>query len=302
MKQFFTVLIVCLIVSQTFAQQDPLYSQYLNNPFVLNPAYTGITNNLNLSVSYRKQWTGFDGSPATMNANGHISLMDNTMGAGLMVITDQIGSTSVNEIYGSYAYRLRLSEYNTLSFGMQIGVINFKTKNASLSIQHPDDPIYSQEISLSKSSIGSGMLMTGEKFLIGLSVPRMLKTKTQAGEFDPTLYNQHFYAMGSYTFFINERFRFRPSILAKLVSGSPASIDLNAAAILYQKYTIGILTRNFTTHGMFLQANIKDTFYLGYAIEIPTSKSVGSSFSTNEVTLGLRFNALSFHQNGISNF
>jgi type IX secretion system PorP/SprF family membrane protein len=78
MKTTLTLLALSLCVCLSLkAQQDPLYSQYLNNPFVLNPAYAGLTNNLNLSLNYRTQWAGIEGSPKTANLNGHISLAVN---------------------------------------------------------------------------------------------------------------------------------------------------------------------------------------------------------------------------------
>jgi hypothetical protein len=47
MKKIFTVLAVTLLALQAFAQQDPLYSQYLLNPLLINPAYAGLNDNLN---------------------------------------------------------------------------------------------------------------------------------------------------------------------------------------------------------------------------------------------------------------
>jgi type IX secretion system PorP/SprF family membrane protein len=52
------------------AQIDPLYAQYISNPMLINPAYAGLNNNLNAGITYRKQWAGFDGSPATYNSVG----------------------------------------------------------------------------------------------------------------------------------------------------------------------------------------------------------------------------------------
>lgn len=301
MKIIFTLLTV-LAISQVAAQQDPLYAQYTNNPFVLNPAYAGLNNNLNASLSYRQQWTGFEGSPVTINANAHTSLLNSTMGAGLMIISDQIGITSVNEVYASYVYRINITNDKKLSFGLQAGLINFKTKNADLNIQDPNDPFFSGETNETKPGIGSGIILTGEKFFIGLSVPRMLKTKTDAGEVDLTLFTQHFYAMTSYMFFVSDRIGFKPSVLAKIVEGAPASMDINAAVILNGNYTVGFLTRNFSTYGVFLQALIKKSLLLGYAMEMPTNASVGPQFFTHEITLGLRLNLLPSHTGGATSF
>ena len=98
MKKLLTLFAFFYSVS-AMAQQDPLYSQYINNLLLINPAYSGSTSDLNLSAMYRKQWVGYEGSPATFNANGHIALSNNRMGAGLIVLQDKIGSDKTSVIW-----------------------------------------------------------------------------------------------------------------------------------------------------------------------------------------------------------
>jgi type IX secretion system PorP/SprF family membrane protein len=285
------------------AQQDPLYSQYLNNPFVLNPAYAGLTNNLNLSLSYRMQWAGFEGSPKTVNANGHLSLVDNKMGVGLMVVSDQLGNSTINEVFGSYSYRITVTDDKILSFGLQAGFANYQIDNSKVNPFDAGDQLFQGNNSETKPSFGFGAILKSEKFFVGLSVPRMLRTTLETQGFQSSLYTQHYYLMGSYLFFISERIRFKPSALAKLVSGAPASVDLNASLIIHENYQAGVLTRNFNTYGIFLQALLKDSFRLGYTFEVPTGSSVGANFTSHEITLGYRLNVLSFHRNsGVLSF
>src|SRR5688572_209801 len=128
----FLLLLICVgSVVCANAQVDPLYAQYLNNPLLINPAYSGLNNNLNASVSFRKQWAGFEGSPTTFNANAHTSLFDNRMGVGLIVMKDQVGANSNTEVHATYAYRLDLGE-KYFSFGLQAGVVSFKSNNGDL--------------------------------------------------------------------------------------------------------------------------------------------------------------------------
>ena len=47
------------------AQQLSQFSQYLLNPTILNPATTGVNENINVKLSYRNQWTGFTDAPST---------------------------------------------------------------------------------------------------------------------------------------------------------------------------------------------------------------------------------------------
>ena len=295
-RRLFVLILMLTITAIGYAQQDPLYSQYINNPFVLNPAYAGLTNNLNIAVSYRQQWTGLEGGPKTFNANGHISLFDNKMGAGLMFISDRVGAATVNEAYGSYSYRIQITGDKTLSFGLQMGMVNYQFDNSKVNPANPADPLYTGW-NETKPSLGAGVILKNDKFFVGLSVPRMLKSTLSTGGMQSTLYTQHFYLMGSYLFFIADRIHLKPSALLKLVSGAPASVDLNASLIFLENYSAGVLTRNFNTYGLFLQAIVKDKFRFGYVFELPTGKSVGSNFITHEITVGFRMNALRFHDN-----
>jgi type IX secretion system PorP/SprF family membrane protein len=297
MKKIFSIILFQLVMGAIHAQQDPLYSQYLNNPFVINPAYGGLTNNLNASVSYRQQWAGFEGSPKTINFNASMSLFDNTMGAGLMVVSDQIGANTTNEVFATYSYRIQLDQTKTLSFGLQAGASNYQTDNDKLNPQNPSDPFYTGTISEFKPSFGAGVILTSDKFFLSLSVPRMLKSNFEEEGVQTTLYAQHFYGLASYLFFLSERVRFKPSALVKYVSGAPLSVDVNASVIFHENYQAGVLTRNFNTYGFFVQAFVKNSLRFGYVFELPTAKSVGTNFTTHEVTLGIRMTPLRFHSN-----
>ena len=298
-------LILIAILNVTFlsvalAQQDPLYSQYINNPMVINPAYAGLNNNLNASLTYRNQWGGFEGNPTTVNVNGHISLVDNRVGAGLLIVQDKIGNVTNTEFQAAGSYKLQLEDM-TFSFGMQAGVINFKNDASQLNLANGGDPAFTGNENLSKPNIGAGVALKSERFFVGLSVPRLLSTtfKSSMGDqFD--LYNQHYYLFGAYVFNMGTRIRLKPGILLKSVKGSPLSTDLNFNINIDQLYSAGVFTRNFNTYGIQLQALLKDQFRLGYTFEIPTASSVGAQFNTHEILLGIRMSVLSFHERSIS--
>lgn len=156
------------------AQVDPLYAQYLSNPLLINPAYSGLNNNLNVGVTYRKQWAGFEGSPTTYNVNGHTALLDNRMGVGLIVVKDNVGVNSNTEVHGTYAYRFELDE-QYLSFGLQAGFISYKSINSELNPFDANDPAFQGDQNYNKPSFGAGVILHSERYFLGLSVPRMLK-------------------------------------------------------------------------------------------------------------------------------
>lgn len=293
MKNLYLLIFVTLISVSAVAQQDPLYSQYMMNPFIINPAYAGYTTDLNASVMYRKQWAGFDGSPITMNANAHISLDKNKMGAGLIVLQDQIGSDKNTEVTFAYSYHLPLTNTMKLSFGLQGGVINYHSDYSDLQVTAGDAKF--SNISEWKPNLGAGLLLHNEKFMVGLSVPKMLKASTTVESLSTSLYNQHLYVYGAYLAQLTYRIKLKPWILMRAVSGAPLAIDYALSMKIDDSYTIGIFSRNLNTYGFLMQLNLGDNFRMGYVFELPTAKSVGTRYSTHEVTLGIRMGVLSFH-------
>src|SRR4051812_31473242 len=103
---FFGWAIAIFLAGEAFAQQDPIYAQYLNNPLIINPAYAGSNNMFNAGIQYRRQWAGLDGNPTTVNFNSHMSVYQNRVGLGLMVIQDKIGDTKNTEFSTAYSYKI----------------------------------------------------------------------------------------------------------------------------------------------------------------------------------------------------
>jgi len=291
----------CVISLSVSAQQDPLYSQYMLNPLLINPAYAGLNNNFNAMAGYRTQWAGFDGQPQTINASGHTSLVKNKVGAGLLLMNDKIGNISNTEVNASFAYKLQLNE-TVLSFGMQAGVQNFRTDYSSLNLFNPGDNAFIGGERGTRINIGAGAILKSEKFFIGLSVPRLLPTTFKNGGQEFELYNQHAYLMAGYVHYLNEHIRLKPSVLLRGVGGAPASMDLAFNINFNAIHTAGLFTRNFNTYGVLLQTFLKEKYRFGYVYEMPTNKSVGAQFSTHEIMLGIQLSVFSFHERSLSNF
>lgn len=295
-----------LAISKLQAQNDPLYAQYLNNPLLINPAYTGLNNNFNMSVTYRKQWAGFDGSPVTANVSTHTSLFNNKMGVGLVLLQDKIGNSNNTEIQGTYSYKIGFND-KYLSFGLQGGVLNFRSNDVMLNPYDKNDAVFMQNQNITRPSFGAGIILKSDRFFIGLSVPRMLKATgtfvdSASNTFEAKLYQQHFYATVAYVFYLSERLRLKPSILVKSVKGAPVSIDYQANVILDEKYILGLYTRNLNSIGALLQFKFTKGYRFGYAYEIPLNNSVGTQFNTHEISLGLNLSVFSSHDTFLSNF
>lgn len=279
------------------AQQDPLYSQYFNNPMLINPAFAGSNERLYLGVADRSQWTGIDGGPQTFNFNGHIALMNNRLGAGALFIQDKTGNTK-NNLYGAtFAYRIKMPTA-TLSFGMQVGAIQYASNTDGLLIKNPD-PLFSPYTQTSFNT-GVGVLLKSDRYTVGFSVPQLISNSVSLGGQSIQVYSQNYYLFGAYTFTVSENVEFKPSTLLRLTKGSSVSADLNANMTFYRKYTGGLFARNLNTFGILLQA-VMGNYRLGYVFELP-AKGSSLNYNTHEISLSASLDVLSHHNKGVTGF
>ena len=64
--------VICLLICEIcVSQQDALYSQYMFNPLVLNPAVAGTAEGVSMVLLSRSQWLGFEGAPSTQTFSIH---------------------------------------------------------------------------------------------------------------------------------------------------------------------------------------------------------------------------------------
>lgn len=300
MKIIYSFLFTC-ITHLVLAQQDPLYSQYLSTPLLINPAYSGFLPAFSASAAYRKQWAGFDGSPETFNAAAHVSLADNRMGVGTLLLQDKIGADVTTEWQFTYGYHVPLQHDLRLSFGLQGGFINYRTDYGSLTI-NPDDPRFGNQ-SEWRTTIGAGFMLSNDNFLFSLSMPKMLKRSANADSLATGLYNQNFYAMSAFVWQMNYRLQFKPWLLLRGESKTKLSYDLGLSLTADNSYSLALFTRDLSTLGFMAQIELGDHFRFGYVFEMPSGKSVGTRFTTHEFMLGVRLKLLRFHDLGaIQNF
>lgn len=294
MKKFIILLYMVIgFVGISQAQQDPLYAQYINNPVILNPAYTGINNLFNATLSYRSQWSGLDGAPKTVSFAAHSSFFENKVGGGIQFIRDEIGSNNNTQVNLTYSYKIDFGD-NILSFGLQTGILSLRQNNDELNVRDPDD-LFQGNTSVSKFNFGAGVMLKGQDYFVGVSIPRLANNTSDFGDLEAQLYQRHLYIAGGYLYNFGTGVALKPTALIKATADAPISVDYNVNLVFLEKYLFGVLSRNFQTYGFLAQLNINDNLRFGYVFEIPTGQSVGSSFNTHELSLTLDLELLDGH-------
>lgn len=227
----FGLVLIGMGMGSVQAQQLFRRSQFMTNSFLSNPAIAGTLPETPVTMTFRNQWTGFDGAPETMTLSGHTSLPNN-LGIGAIVYSDDTGG-AINrtglEIAGSYT--IDLNNYDAVSFGLSVMANQWSFDN-DLDVWDVEDPAlqYGLEQSLSFDA-QFGMMVFGDGYSFGFAIPHLLQSSTglQASSMSSVAENdnfRHFRFMGQYSFQVNNDFRLEPSGMVRLTERTPAQLDV----------------------------------------------------------------------------
>ena len=110
------------------------------------------------------------------------------MAAGIIMLKDNVGANSNTEVHATYAYRIDLDQ-KYFSFGLQAGVVNFRSNNGDLNPYDELDPVFMGTMNITKPSFGAGAILHSDSYFFGLSVPRLLKSKATFADLETELYS-----------------------------------------------------------------------------------------------------------------
>ncbi len=278
---------------QVVAQQDGLFSQYMFNTMLINPAYAGSRDVLSLNALYRKQWVNVPGAPETMTFSADAPIKKEKMGLGLTLFNDKIGVTNSTGFYGNYAYRIRLTNNSTLSMGANIGLTYYTANltNVKYADDNSSDNAFSANITKWMPNLGLGLFYNTDKFYIGLSMPHVLNNKLTN---DPGVTARQYrqaYLLAGYVFDLSNKFKLRPSALLKEVSGAPIQLDLNANIWMYDLVAFGISYRSLDAPLFMIEIQATEQLRFGYAFDYSTSIKPDNNLgrTTHEVMLRYEF-------------
>lgn len=304
MKKCFLLPISLLFASLVArGQQDALYSQYMQNPLTINPAYTGIYNMFSATAISRLQWVGMQGAPLTNSLTAHSTVARNRLGVGAVLLSDRYGVSSSTEAHATAAYKLRLSdnEEHVLSFGMQAGLVGHVADYSGLTLKQDDPNFAGGRVAATAPNFGAGLFYKSERLFAGLSAPKLLNSDFAGDAGTATRYRRHLFLSGGYLFDLGQA-QLKPSLLLKYVEGAPVSADINASLLLRDFVWLGASLRNLNAAVLMAQVQLSDMLRLGYALDIPTTSVVKASYGTHELMLNIDLKLLPGHDIGLRYF
>lgn len=281
--------VVILFSVKGMAQQDPLFTQYMYNMSVINPAYaTDDPGMLNLGGIYRSQWQNVDGAPSTANFFAHTPVSERVE-LGLTVVHDEIGGiVKENNITADFAYVIPTGGESKISFGLKGGLTTFDANLSGLRANDPSDPAL-ENVNEVFPVFGLGAFWFGDNYYLGASAPNLFTSKYIENEQGLAALGEeaiHYYLTGGYVFQLNPDLKLKPAFMARGVQGAPLAVDVTANVLLYDRLEAGVGYRfNETITGL-VNFKITPSLRVGYAYDHFTSEFANYNLGgTHEVML-----------------
>lgn len=271
-----------------FAQQDPMYTQYMFNTQTINPAYAGSWESFGFLALSRLQWIGIDGAPITNTFSFQAPTRSYRFGYGINLVHDKIGYTNRLGVFGDYSYVISFNNRTKLRMGLKAGFTSL-SHDLNAHTLYPDnqpDPLFQGEIERRLlPNFGVGVLLDNDRYYVGLSSPKLINNQIENSNTNYSAFAEfrHFFLIGGYVFDVNDYVKFKPTFLVKATLGAPVEADISANFLFNEKFWIGAMYRTGDAVGVIAQWVFQERLRIGYAYDYSISQLRGLHFNTHEL-------------------
>lgn len=294
MRLFLSITLVfamCICsITDTQAQQDPQFTQYMFNTMTVNPAYVGSKGHPTIVGLGRTQWVGFEGAPDTQSLSYDTSLGYSRVGLGFSLVNDKIGPSHETYLDANVSYTVETNEEGNLAFGLKLGGRLLNIDWTTGEVENKRDQAFANNINNKfLPTIGAGVYYHEPEWYVGLAVPNFLGSEhydeARRGNYEVAVERMHFFLIAGYVFDVNESIKFKPATLLKAVSGAPLSLDISANFLFNEKFRAGLAWRWDDSISALLGLQASDALHIGYAYDLTTSNYNIVNTGTHEIFL-----------------
>lgn len=278
MKKVFSLLILFLSLSFSFAQQDKQFTHYMFDKMSFNPAATGFKGYCATFI-YRNQWDRVERAPNTTLVNLQANIPQQNIGLGISLSNDVLGFQRNNTATLNGAYHL-FTNAGILSGGIGVGIINVGFDPDWIPPQTLVDPNLPFATSGTGFDLNLGLHWNGTTlpFYVGISTTHVAPLKMQNINYTVA---RHYYISAGYDFNLNtiRKIDLKPSILVK-ADGSTMIFDINTTGNFW--------INNYSYLWGGFSYRLKDAF----AINLGFAFSPAASTRINMMKIGYSFDIM----------
>jgi type IX secretion system PorP/SprF family membrane protein len=316
LRSILSATVLSFIFGAAFAQQVPMYSQYMMNGFLVNPSFAGRDGYTTVNLTVREQWVGMEGAPSTYAASFQTRILKNSyiskstavkkkivkptrggkVGVGGYLFNDNNGIMRRTGLQAAYAYHIPLGNTdgvpNDLSFGLALTAYQFAINTNGL-IYDVNDPLlntYDRSVFIPDFNFGTSY--TTSKYYVGFAMTNLLRGSLLFADSSTVKrYEQgNFYLTGAVKIPLASNWTLEPSAFLKASDMFFKSFQMDLTARFYYKedYWAGVSYR--TNDAIIFLLGLKyDRFYFGYAFDYTLTDIRTQSFGTHELSVAVKF-------------
>jgi type IX secretion system PorP/SprF family membrane protein len=299
------------LTGEVMAQQLPLYSQYVQSGFMVNPAMAGYDGYTSFSTTARQQWLGFTEAPRTYSASWQTRLMRRSykivnrqvssknrlkpstmgrVGLGAYLVNDVNAKLARTGASFTYAYHIIMNN-RQLSFGLAAKAFQYRIATDQLTFGEDGDPVMAGNFKSVAYSPDAdvGIFFQDPNYFVGFSISNLLQTavKTGGSEIADFKTYRHYWLMGAYRFHVSEIIDIEPGALLKTSENWNPQGDLTLKAYFNDLFWGGLSYR--TDQSVILLMGVKiEGLYFGYSFDWAFSEIGHFNYGSHEVTLSYK--------------
>jgi type IX secretion system PorP/SprF family membrane protein len=310
-KIIYIIVLLSILTPSVKAQQGPLYSQYMLNKFLINPAVAGSVGYTTVSMVAREQFTGFENAPRTFGLTGQTRLLDDSyilrklqvkkkpkkatrderVGLGAHIYNDRNGIVSKTGLELTYAYHINFNDEYQLSFGITGSGFQYKLDDSKSFIYNPDDPLLnSNPKSFFVPDASMGTYFTDNNLYGGLSISNLFGSALKLGS---SHFKDNFRTartiniLAGYKYNFDNGLTLEPSFLLRAAQLA-TQLDISTKLSYQDLYWLGFSYRTDKTLVTMVGLSV-DVFYFAYAFDASFSTVSNYGNGSHELMLGVRF-------------
>jgi type IX secretion system PorP/SprF family membrane protein len=301
-----------LSCSSAIGQQLPLFSQYLYNKFLINPAVAGSDGYTSVSLTAREQWVGYYGAPRTFSFSLQSRMLkrsfilkqtgvkraiyrpksDGKVGLGGYVFSDKNGLVQRTGFQFSYAYHMWLANSTQLSMGLSATGYHYKINEKEINFEDPNEPWLNNNLrrGIFVPDMTFGVYLLNAKYSVGFSADQLLEG---SAKFKDLAYknfkmSRQYYLFGSYDFSSGTYNIIQPSFLLLMSGQFKPQADIGATYIFNTDFWTGLAFR--TSGALIANVGVKyQNIFIGYAFDFTFQEIQRVTYGTHEITFALKF-------------
>ena len=312
MRRLVYIVLLSAVSIAAKGQQLPLYSQYLYNKFLINPAVAGSDGYTSVNLTAREQWVGYEGAPRTFSFSMQTRMLkrsyilkqtnarrliyrpktDGRVGLGGYVFSDRNGLVHRTGVQVSYAYHLWLRNTTQLSMGLAFTGYHYKIDETQLDFEDPNEPWLNSDlrVGIFVPDAIFGVYLLNPRYSVGFSADQLFEASAKIGDHaykNFKLY-RHYYLFGSYNFVLNTKMDIEPSFIVMMSDQLKPQADIGLTYNYDQGFWAGLAYR--TSGALIANVGIRYTnIFIGYAFDFTLNEIQRITYGTHEFTMALKF-------------